>query len=69
MSVKPWSPGKYAKKRVLRIVVSAAVTIAVCCIGFVLNQRKAIALEVDGKTKEVVTYADSLPKLRVKDMY
>ncbi|MBQ1286583.1 MAG: G5 domain-containing protein, partial [Aeriscardovia sp.] len=62
MSVKPWSPGKYAKKRVLRIVVSAAVTIAVCCIGFVLNQRKAIALEVDGKTKEVVTYADSLPK-------
>ena len=60
--MKPWSPGKYAKKRVLRIVVSAAVTIAVCCIGFVLNQRKAIALEVDGKTKEVVTYADSLPK-------
>jgi uncharacterized protein YabE (DUF348 family) len=47
---------------VLRILVSALVAIAVCCIGFILNQRKAIALEVDGKTKEVVTYTDSLPK-------
>ncbi|MBO6019179.1 MAG: G5 domain-containing protein, partial [Aeriscardovia sp.] len=42
--------------------MSALVAIAVCCIGFILNQRKAIALEVDGKTKEVVTYTDSLPK-------
>ena len=62
MSAKPWNPGKYVKKRVLRILVSALVAIAVCCIGFILNQRKAIALEVDGKTKEVVTYTDSLPK-------
>ena len=62
MSAKPWNPGKYVKKRVLRILVSALVAIAVCCIAFILNQRKAIALEVDGKTKEVVTYTDSLPK-------
>ena len=62
MSAKPWNPSKYVKKRVLRILVSALVAIAVCCIGFILNQRKAIALEVDGKTKEVVTYTDSLPK-------
>ena len=62
MSAKSWNPGKYVKKRVLRILVSALVAIAVCCIGFILNQRKAIALEVDGKTKEVVTYTDSLPK-------
>ena len=62
MSAKSWNPSKYVKKRVLRILVSALVAIAVCCIGFILNQRKAIALEVDGKTKEVVTYTDSLPK-------
>ena len=62
MSAKPWNPSKYVKKRVMRILVSALVAIAVCCIGFILNQRKAIALEVDGKTKEVVTYTDSLPK-------
>ena len=45
-----------------RIIIAACATLAACGAGFIVNQRKSIALEVDGKTKQVTTYAASLPE-------
>ena len=62
MSKATWTPRRFARRRVWRIIIAACATLAACGAGFIVNQRKSIALEVDGKTKQVTTYAASLPE-------
>ena len=62
MSKATWTPRRFARRRMWRIIIAACATLAACGAGFIVNQRKSIALEVDGKTKQVTTYAASLPE-------
>lgn len=59
---KSWNPRKFSRGRWWRVSIAALATLAVSVAGFFLNTRKAIALEVDGKTRIVTTYASSLPE-------
>lgn len=56
-----WNPRTFVRRRRLRVLVSMLLTLAVCLAGFLLNTRKAVALEINGQKKEVVTYASSVP--------
>ena len=58
-----WNPRKLAHRRMLRIVITAVVVSLVCLASFLLNVRKTIALEVNGETRTVETYASSVDRL------
>lgn len=57
---KQWTPRTFVKHRRWRVAIAALATFASCATAFVGTTRKAIALEVNGKTQQVVTYASSL---------
>jgi uncharacterized protein YabE (DUF348 family) len=58
-----WNPRKLAHRRMLRIFITAVVVSLVCIASFLLNVRKTIALEVNGETRTVETYASSVDRL------
>lgn len=58
-----WSPTTFVRRRRWRIIVTFLAAIAVCAAGFIINTRKAVALEVNGQKRNVVTYASSVPAL------
>ncbi|MCI1935601.1 MAG: G5 domain-containing protein [Bifidobacteriaceae bacterium] len=58
-----WTPGRFARIRRLRIAIASILVVLVCVAGFFVNVRKTVALEVNGKTREVTTYASSATRL------
>ncbi len=56
-----WNPRTFVRRRRLRVLVSMLLTLAVCLAGFFLTTRKAVALEINGQKKEIITYASSVP--------
>lgn len=58
-----WTPRHFVVMRRIRVAVCAAVVLIASCSTFALTQRKAVALTINGKTTQVVTYAQSVPRL------
>ena len=58
-----WTPRALVTYRRWRVLVSFIAALAACFAGFMVNTRKSIALEVNGRNRIVTTYASSLPEL------
>lgn len=61
--VRHWTPRTFITHRRLRVLIALIASAACCLAGFVVGTRKSIALEVNGQTKTVTTYASSVPEL------
>lgn len=61
--VRHWTPRTFITQRRLRVLITLIVSIACCIAGFTIRTRKSVALEVNGQTRNVTTYASSVPEL------
>ena len=58
-----WTPRRVVALRCVRVAVVASVVCAVGAAGFGIGARKTVALEVNGETRQVTTYAMSVDRL------
>lgn len=58
-----WTPRQFTRRRRIRTVVAALVATLMAAASFLVLARKTVALEVNGQTRTVTTYAASLPRL------
>ena len=58
-----WTPQRFMKMRRVRVAVCAITVAAMAVATFALTTRKAVALNVNGKTTMVATYAMTVDRL------
>ena len=58
-----WTPQRFMKMRRVRVAVCAITVAAMAAATFALTTRKAVALNVNGKTTMVTTYAMTVDRL------
>ena len=58
-----WTPRQFTRRRRIRTMVAALVVTLMTTASFLTLARKTIALEINGQTSTVTTYAASLPRL------
>lgn len=58
-----WTPQRFATLRRVRVTLCAVVVAVACVLGFSVSCRKTVALEVNGESREVSTYALSVDRL------
>lgn len=63
MAGTQWTPRRFARRRRARILVAATVVILTCVVTFFTNVRKTVALEINGQSRTVTTYASSVDRL------
>ena len=59
-----WTPQRMMRLRTIRIA-SSMVTIVALLLGFFVCARKTVALEVNGETTTVTTFATTIPGFQI----
>ena len=58
-----WTPQRFVMLRRIRVAVCVTAVVASMAVTFGLSTRKAVAMNVNGKTMTVETYAMSVNRL------
>ncbi|OXN00088.1 aggregation-promoting factor C-terminal-like domain-containing protein [Bifidobacterium vansinderenii] len=58
-----WTPQRFQARRRIRVAACAAAVTVACMASFLVGTHKTVALEVNGKTETVQTYAMSVDRL------